>query len=54
MTAELTADEVSAAIRWREWQARGAASDLRTARRMTTVMALIAVALVVWCAVLLG
>jgi hypothetical protein len=40
--------DVEADIRWREWQARGAASDRRTAARMRTVMLLIVVALVVW------
>lgn len=44
-TAVIT--DVEADIRWREWQARGAASDRRTAARMRTVM-LIVVALVVW------
>lgn len=34
--------------RWREWQARGVASDRRTAARMRAVMLLIVVALVVW------
>ena len=40
--------DVEADIRWREWQARGAASGRRTAARMRTVMLLIVVALVVW------
>ena len=40
--------DMEADIRWREWQARGAASDRRTAARMRTVMLLIVVALVVW------
>ena len=35
-------------IRWRDWQARGAASDRRTAARMRKVMLLIVAALVVW------
>jgi hypothetical protein len=35
-------------IRWRDWQARGAASDRRTAARMRNVMLLIIAALVVW------
>jgi hypothetical protein len=39
---------VEADIRWRDWQARGAASDRRTAARMRKVMLLIAVALIVW------
>ena len=45
-TAVIT--DVEADMRWREWQARGAASDRRTAARMRTVMLLIVVALVVW------
>ena len=40
-------------LRWREWQARGAKSDRRTARRMWTVMLLIAAVLVIWLTVLL-
>jgi len=40
--------DVEANIRWRDWQARGAASDRRTAARMRKVMLLIIVALVVW------
>ena len=43
--------DVDAEIRWRDWQARGAASDRRTAARMRTVMLLVAAALVVWFAV---
>ena len=43
--------DVEADARWREWQARGAASDRRTAARMRTVMLLVAAALVVWFAV---
>ena len=39
---------VEADIRWRDWQARGAASERRTAARMRKVMLLIAVALIVW------
>jgi hypothetical protein len=35
-------------IRWRNWLARGAASDRRTATRMRRVMLLIVAALVVW------
>ena len=34
--------------RWRNWQARGAANDRRTANRMRGLMLLIGVALVVW------
>lgn len=40
--------DVEADIRWRDWQARGAASDRRTAARMRKVMLLIVAALVVW------
>jgi hypothetical protein len=40
--------EVEADIRWRDWQARGAASDRRTAARMRTMMLLIVAALIVW------
>ena len=40
--------DVEADIRWRDWQARGAASDRRTATRMRKVMLLIAAALIVW------
>jgi hypothetical protein len=34
--------------RWRDWQARGAASDRRTAARMRKVMLLIIAVLIVW------
>ena len=40
--------DVEADSRWRDWQARGAASDRRTAARMRKVMLLIVAALVVW------
>jgi hypothetical protein len=40
--------DVEADIRWRDWQARGAASDRRTAARMLTLVLLIAAALIVW------
>lgn len=39
---------VEADIRWREWQARGAANDRRTAARMRAAMPLIVVALIAW------
>ncbi len=45
-TAVIT--DVEADIRWRDWQARGAASDRRTAARMRKVMLLIVAALVFW------
>jgi hypothetical protein len=40
--------DVEADVRWRDWQARGAAIDRRTAARMRKVMLLIAVALIIW------
>jgi hypothetical protein len=40
--------DVEADIRWRDWQARGAASDRRTAARMHKVMLLIVAALIIW------
>ena len=40
--------DVDAEIRWRDWQARGAASDRRTATRMRKVMLLIVAVLVIW------
>ena len=39
---------VEAAIRWREWQAREAASDRRTVTILRTLMLLIVAAWVVW------
>ena len=35
-------------IRWRDWQARGAASDRRSATRMRTLLLLIVASLAVW------
>lgn len=40
--------DLAADVRWRDWQARGAASDRRTAARMRKVMLLIVAALIVW------
>jgi len=40
--------DVEADVRWRDWQARGAASDRRTAARMRKVMLLVVAALMVW------
>jgi hypothetical protein len=40
--------DVEADSRWRDWQARGAASDRRTSARMRTVVLLIGAALIVW------
>lgn len=41
-------------IRWRDWQARGAANDRRTAARMRTLMLLIVAALAAWLVVQLA
>jgi hypothetical protein len=40
--------DAEAEIRWRNWQARGAEEDRRTAKRMRGLMLLIAAVLVVW------
>ena len=49
MTIETAAiPDADAEIRWREWQARGAASDRRTAARMRKVMMVIVAALIGW------
>jgi hypothetical protein len=40
--------DLEADIRWRDWQARGAASDRRTAMRMRNLILVIVAALVVW------
>ena len=40
--------DVDADTRWRDWQARCAASDRRTAARMRKLMLLIVAALIVW------
>jgi hypothetical protein len=40
--------DVEADIRWRDWQARGASRDRRTAARMRIVMLLIVGALIAW------
>ena len=40
--------DVAADIRWRDWLARGAASDRRTAAKMRVVMLLIMAALIAW------
>ena len=40
-----------AQILWRNWQARGAEGDRRTARRMRGLMILIVAILIVWFAV---
>ena len=46
--------DVEREIRWRDWQARGAASDRRTVRRMRRLMLLIVAALAVWLVVQLA
>ena len=43
-----TLPDSEADIRWRNWQARGAESDRRTATRMRRLMLVIATALAVW------
>ena len=43
-----TLPDSEADVRWRNWQARGAESDRRTATRMRMLMAVIATALAVW------
>jgi hypothetical protein len=45
--AAVTAD-AGLDIRWRDWQARGAASDRRTAARMRTLVLVTIVAFIVW------
>lgn len=40
--------DAEADSRWRDWQARGAASERQTAARMRKVMLLIVAALIVW------
>ena len=40
--------DVDADIRWRAWQARGAAADRRTDARMRIVVLLVVAALIVW------
>jgi hypothetical protein len=47
-TAAAVIPDVEADIRWRDWQARGAANDRRTAARMRYVMLIIVAALIVW------
>jgi hypothetical protein len=43
-----TLSDSEADVRWRNWQARGAESDRRTATRMGRLMLVIATALAVW------
>jgi len=47
-TAVAVIPDVEAAIRWRDWQARGAANDRRTAARMRYAMLIAVAAFVVW------
>lgn len=46
--------DVDTDVRWREWQAKGAASDRRTAARMRLLMFFIIAALAVWSYIQLG
>jgi len=45
--AAIVADP-EAELRWRNWQARGAEADRRTAKRMRRLAILIAAAVLVW------
>lgn len=47
-TAAAVIPDVEAAIRWRDWQARGAANDRRTAARMRYLILIIAAVLIAW------
>ena len=49
-----TVPDSDADLRWRDWQARGAESDRRTATRMRRLMIVIATALAIWFSVQLG
>jgi hypothetical protein len=44
----MSVGETDADVRWREWQARGAASDLRTATATRRFLLVGAAALAVW------
>jgi hypothetical protein len=48
MTSQAAVIPVEAEIRWRNWQARGAANDRRTATRMRTLLLLIVASLAAW------
>ena len=49
MTSDVaTISDPDAEIRWRDWKARGAASDRRTATRMRGLMIFIITALAAW------
>lgn len=47
-TAAAVIPDREADLRWRNWQARGAAHDRRTAVRMRYLMVVIVAALIVW------
>ena len=44
----MTNHTAQADIRWRAWQARGAANDRRTTARLRKLMLLIVAAFIVW------
>lgn len=48
MTNHTAAIVDDADTRWRDWQARGAVRDRRTAAKMRTVLLLIGAALIAW------
>ena len=55
MTAQaVVVADPEADLRWRNWQARGAEGDRRTAKRMRALMVLIVAALLVWMVVRLA
>ena len=45
--------DAEADVRWRDWVARGAASDRRMAKRMIGLMLLFAIGLGIWVTVLM-
>jgi hypothetical protein len=45
--------DAEADARWRDWVARGAASNRRTTKRMTGLMVLIAIGLGIWVIVMM-
>lgn len=48
MNQALVIRDVAAEMRWRDWQARGAANDRRRATRMRKLTLLIVASLVMW------
>jgi len=54
MAVAVATPDPDADVRWRSWQARGAASDQRMATRTRTVMLVVAAAWAVWFFVQLG